>query len=104
MLVAQHMLILSAICSLQLLFHQTAMLVAQNMLILSAIRSLQLLFHQTAMLVAQASSTFSGVAGIWSWNLPDRCASLLAARTASLIAKKTETPLKNGGSPIPLDE
>lgn len=54
--------------------------------------------------VAQARHARSGVAGLFSWNGPVKPASFRAAVTASLIAKNTELPKNNVGSPIPFEE
>lgn len=54
--------------------------------------------------VAQARHARSGVAGLFSWNGPVRPASFRAAVTASLIAKNTELPRNNVGSPIPYNK
>ena len=46
----------------------------------------------------------SAIAGLSSRNVPACPSSALAARIASLIAKKTEDPRNRGGSPIPCDD
>lgn len=54
--------------------------------------------------VVQARQARSGVAGLFSWKGPVRPASFRAAVTASLIAKNTELPRNNVGSPIPYNK
>lgn len=54
--------------------------------------------------VAQARHARSGVAGLFSWKGPVRPASFRAAVTAPLIAKNTELPRNNVGSPIPYNK
>ena len=50
---------------------------------------------------AHANRILSGVAGHSSWWFPDSPCASLAARTASLRARWTETAKRRGGSPIP---
>lgn len=55
------------------------------------------------MLSSQAIRIRSGVAGLSNGNRPIRPTSSLADLIASLIAKKTDEPRNNGGSPIALN-
>ena len=67
-----------------------------------ASHSFKILNDTQALLIAL--TTFSGVEGAARWKVLLNPLSSLADRTAVLIAKKTETPLRNGGSPTPLEE